>query len=101
MKKQFDIKKLVLLNLPYLLMGQEEEKRLQEEQAAQAELSKQRAKARYEKRKAEKREFTARKKAGLITPEEQAADEERRAKRRAWQKQWREKKIHPFIYQYK
>lgn len=43
-------------------MEQEEEKRLQEEQAAQAELSKQRAKARYEKRKAEKREFTARKK---------------------------------------
>lgn len=82
-------------------MEQEEEKRLQEEQAAQAELSKQRAKARYEKRKAEKREFTARKKAGLLTPEEQAADEERRAKRRAWQKQWREKKIHPFIYQYK
>lgn len=73
-------------------MEQEEEKRLQEEQAAQAELSKQRAKARYEKRKAEKREFTARKKAGLLTPEEQAADEEHRAKRRAWQKAWREKK---------
>ena len=56
-------------------------KRLQEEQAAKAELSKQRLKARYEKRKAEKREFTTRKKAGLLTPEEQAANEERRAKR--------------------
>ncbi len=60
---------------------------MQEKQAAQAELSKQRAKARYEKRKAE-----ARKKAGLLTPEKQAADEEHRAKRRTWQKQWREKK---------
>ena len=37
--------------------------------------SKELAKARYEKRKAEKREFTARKKAGLLTPEEQEAEE--------------------------
>lgn len=58
----------------------------QEEQAVQAELSKQWAKARYKKRKAEKREFTALKKTELLTAEEQTADEERRAKRRAWQK---------------
>ena len=45
-----------------------------------------------ETRKAEKREFTARKKAGLLTPEEQAADEARLAHNRAWQKEWRKKR---------
>ena len=49
-------------------------------------------KARYEKRKAEKREFTARKKAGLLTPEELEAEEKRLAHSREWQKEWREKR---------
>ena len=64
----------------------------QEEQAAKEAHSQELAKAREEKRKAEKREFTARKKAGLLTPEEQAADEARLAHNRAWQKEWREKR---------
>lgn len=51
-----------------------------------------RAKVRYEKRKAEKQEFTTEKKARLLAPEEQAADEECKAKRRVGQKAWREKK---------
>lgn len=69
----------------------EEQQRRQEEQAAKEARSQELAKAQYEKRKAEKREFTARKKAGLLTPEEQAADEARLAHNRAWQKEWREK----------
>ncbi len=43
----------------------EEQRRQQEEQAAKEARSKELAKARYEKRKAEKREFTARKKRGF------------------------------------
>ena len=45
---------------------------------------------RYQKRLQEKREFTERKKAGLLTPEEVEADNLRRAKNRAWQKEWRQ-----------
>ena len=70
----------------------EEQHRQQEEQAAKEARSKELAKARYEKRKAEKREFTARKKAGLLTPEEQEAEEKRLAHNREWQKEWREKR---------
>ena len=70
----------------------EEQRRQQEEQAAKEARSKELAKARYEKRKAEKREFTARKKAGLLTPEEQEAEEKRLAHNREWQKEWREKR---------
>ena len=73
-------------------MEAEEQRRQQEEQAAKEARSQELAKAREEKRKAEKREFTARKKAGLLTPEEQAADEARLAHNRAWQKEWREKR---------
>ena len=73
-------------------MEAEEQRRQQEEQAAKEAHSQELAKAREEKRKAEKREFTARKKAGLLTPEEQAADEARLAHNRAWQKEWREKR---------
>lgn len=69
----------------------EEQRRQQEEQAAKEARSKELEKARYEKRKAEKREFTARKKAGLLTPEEQEAEEKRLAHNREWQKEWREK----------
>jgi len=46
----------------------------------------------YEKRKQDKREFTARKKAGLLTPEELEAEEKRLAHNRKWQKKWREKR---------
>ena len=70
----------------------EEQRRQQEEQAAKEARSKELAKARYEKRKAEKREFTARKKAGLLTPEELEAEEKRLAHNREWQKEWREKR---------
>ena len=70
----------------------EEQRRQQEEQAAKEARSQELAKARYEKRKAEKREFTARKKAGLLTPEEQEAEEKRLAHNREWQKEWREKR---------
>ena len=73
-------------------MEAEEQRRQQEEQTAKEAHSQELAKAREEKRKAEKREFTARKKAGLLTPEEQAADEARLAHNRAWQKEWREKR---------
>lgn len=70
----------------------DEQCRQREEQAAKEARSKELAKARYEKRKAEKREFTARKKAGLLTPEEQEAEEKRLAHNREWQKEWREKR---------
>ena len=65
----------------------EEQRRQQEEQAAKEARSKELEKARYEKRKAEKRAFTARKKAGLLTPEEQEAEEKRLAHNREWQKE--------------
>ena len=70
----------------------EEQRRQQEEQAAKEARSKELKKARYEKRKAKKREFTARKKAGLLTPEELEAEEKRLAHSREWQKEWREKR---------
>ena len=73
-------------------MEKEEQHRLQEEQAAKEKRSKEAAQERYEQRKQEKRDFTARKKAGLLTPEEIEADEQRRAKNRAWQKEWRDKR---------
>ena len=72
--------------------GRGNDRRQREEQAAKEARSKELAKARYEKRKAEKREFTARKKAGLLTPEEQEAEERRLAHNREWQKEWREKR---------
>lgn len=68
-----------------------EQRRQQEEQVAKEARSQEFAQARYEKRKAEKRAFTARKRAGLLTPEEQEAEEKRLAHNRAWQKEWREK----------
>ena len=70
----------------------EEQRRQQEEQAAKEARSKELKKVRYEKRKAEKREFSARKKAGLLTPEELEAEEKRLAHNREWQKEWREKR---------
>ena len=71
---------------------EEEERRRQEEQAAREARAEELAKARYERRKREKRELTARKKAGLLTPEEQEAEERRLAHSREWQKEWREKR---------
>ena len=47
---------------------------------------------RYEKRKQEKREFTARKRAGLLTPEELEAENIRLEKKREWFKEWRDKR---------
>lgn len=73
-------------------MEAEEQRRQQEEQAAKKARSQELAKAREEKRKQKNREFTARKKAGLLTPEEQEAEEKRLAHNRAWQKEWREKR---------
>lgn len=73
-------------------MEAEEQRRQQEEQAAKEAHSKELAKAREEKRKAEKREFTTRKKVGLLTPEEQEAEKQRLAHNRAWQREWREKR---------
>lgn len=72
--------------------GRGNDRRQQEEQAAREAHSKELAKARYEKRKQDKREFTARKKAGLLTPEEQETKEKRLAHNREWQKEWREKR---------
>lgn len=69
-------------------MEREEQRRQQEHDEAVRE----RQKAREQQRNADRREFTARKKAGLLTPEEQEADEKRRARNRAWQKEWRDKR---------
>ena len=73
-------------------MEREAERRQQEEQAEKEEHSKVLAQARYEKHKQERREFTARKRAGLLTPEEQEAEERRLERNRAYQKQQRDKK---------
>ena len=67
-------------------------RRQQEERAAKEAQSKELAKARYEKGKQDRKEFTIRKKSGLLTPEEQEAEEKRLAHRREWQKEWREKR---------
>lgn len=69
-------------------MEEEAERRRQEEQAAKEAQSRELEKARYEKRKQEKRDFTARKKAGLLTPEEQA-EEEKREQNQAWREKQR------------
>ena len=73
-------------------MEVEEQRRIQEEQAEKEKRLKESEQARYEQRKADKREFTARKKAGLLTPEEIEADEQDRARRREWQREWRDKR---------
>lgn len=73
-------------------MELEEQRREQEEQTAREERSKELAQIRYEKRKQDKRDFTARKRAGLLTPEEQEAEDIRMAKCREAQKEWRAKR---------
>lgn len=73
-------------------MEADEQRRQQEEQAAKEQRREELAQAREEKRKQKNREFTVRKKAGLLTPEEQAAEKQRLAHDRAWQKEWREKR---------
>jgi hypothetical protein len=70
----------------------EEERRQQEEQAAKEAKSHELYLIRYEKRKEEKRELTARKKVGMLTPEEIEADNIRLAKNRARMNEWRETK---------
>lgn len=72
-------------------MEEEAERRRQEEQAAKEARSRELKKVRYEKQKQEKRDFTARKKAGLLTPEEQADEEKRSTKKREQNQAWREK----------
>ncbi|WP_243152395.1 DUF4368 domain-containing protein [Pseudoflavonifractor sp. 524-17] len=76
-------------------MEQEAERRQQEEQAEKEERSKALAQARYEKYKQERREFTARKRAGLLTLEEQAEEGRRFERNRAYQKKQRNKKRAP------
>jgi len=73
-------------------MELEEQRRIQEEQAAKEKRLKESEQERYEKRKAEAREFTERMKAGLLTPEEAEAHEQKKAHSRAWQKEWRDKR---------
>ena len=73
-------------------MEQEEERRQQEEQAEKEERSQALAQVRYERYKQERREFTARKRAGLLTPEEQAEEERRLERNRAYQQKQRDKK---------
>jgi len=73
-------------------MELKEQRRIQEDKATKAHRAQELELSRYEQRKQDKRDFTARKKAGLLTPEEIEADELHRAKRREWQKEWRDKR---------
>jgi len=73
-------------------MELEEQRRIQEERAAHEKELKERKQARFQKRNQEKREFTVRKKAGLLTPEESEAEEKRLAHNRVWHKEWRDKR---------
>jgi hypothetical protein len=73
-------------------MELDEQRLIQEEKAAKEKRSKELEQARYEKRKQESREFTERMKAGLLTPEELEAHEQKKAHNRAWQKEWRDKR---------
>jgi hypothetical protein len=70
----------------------EEQRLIQEEKAAKEKQLKELRQMRYEKRKQDNRDFTARMKAGLLTPEETEAHELLKAKKRVWQKEWRDKK---------
>jgi len=70
----------------------EEQQRKEEEQAAKAERSRELAKIQSDNASRKKREFTARRKACLITPEEESAYQARQEHNRAWQKEWREKR---------
>jgi hypothetical protein len=70
----------------------EEERRQAEELAAKTKELHERYLVRYEKRKAQKRDYTARKKAGLLTLEEIEADNLRLEKNRTRQKEWRDSK---------
>jgi DNA invertase Pin-like site-specific DNA recombinase len=73
-------------------MELEAQRRQQEEQAAHDKKSKEREQARYEIRKQEKREFTARKKAGLLTPEEAETEEIRLEKKREYNNRYHQKR---------
>jgi len=73
-------------------MELEEKHRQWEEQMARHQRAKEREQERYEQRKQGCREFTARMKAGLITPEELEEYKRRRELNNAWQKEWREKR---------
>jgi len=73
-------------------MEVEEQCRQEEEQAAKDAKSHELYLIRYEKKKQEKREQTTRKKAGLLTPKEIEADNQRLAKNRARMNEWRQQK---------
>ncbi len=70
----------------------EEQRRREEKKAAQMEREREREREKNEQVKAKNREFTARRKAGLITPEEREAYEQRLELRREYNKAWKEKK---------
>jgi hypothetical protein len=69
----------------------DEQRRQMEEKAEKIIRAKELEKARTERYKQEKREHTARKKAGLLTPEEMEAEVIRMDKKRERQRAWREK----------
>ena len=70
----------------------ENQRRAMQELEAKAQKSQELYQVRYERRKQEKREFTARMRAGVLTPEEMEAHEQKKAKNRARQKEWRDKR---------
>ena len=73
-------------------MELESQRKLLEEKAEKEKKSQELYLIRYEKRKQDQRDFTARMKAGELTPEELEAHEKRKARNRASQKEWRNKK---------
>jgi len=73
-------------------MELEEQRRKEEEQAAKEKRSKEFARIQSQKSARKKREFTARKRAGLLTPEEIEADIIRMDIKRIKHKEWREKR---------
>ena len=74
------------------LIELEEEKLLIEETAKKKEKQRQVGKKAYEKRKRKNAEFSARKKAGLLTEEELEKEKIRLEKRRIWVQEYRQKK---------
>jgi len=73
-------------------MEMESQRKLMKEKAAKEKKSQELYLVRYEKRKQDQRDFTVRMKAGELTPEELEAHEKRKARNRANQKIWRDKK---------
>ena len=70
----------------------QEQQRREEERLVRVKRLQEGYKAKYEKKKEAMQDYYARKSAGLLTPEEQEAEELRLAKRREYNKAWREKR---------